>query len=46
VYSAFRLRPASFVVYSAVNVDKVRECHCYIIFIKIVFSTNCHSKII
>ena len=27
-------------VYSAFNVDKVRQCHCYIIYIKILFSDN------
>ena len=27
-------------------VDKVRECHPYIIYIKIVFINNCRSKII
>jgi len=46
VYNALRLRLASFVVYSAANVEKVRECHRYIIYIKIVLSNNCRSKII
>jgi len=46
VYSALRLRLACFVVYSANNVDKVRECHRYIIYIKIVFINNCRPKII
>jgi hypothetical protein len=35
-----------FVVYSAVNFDKVRECNRYIICLKIVFSNNWRSKII
>jgi len=46
VYDALKLRLVSFVVYSAVNVDKVRECHIYIIYIKIVLSNICRSKII
>jgi hypothetical protein len=41
-----RLRLSCFAVYSAVNVDKVRESNCYIIYIKTVFSNNCRSKII
>ena len=41
---AFRLS-IGFVVYSAVNADKVREGHRYIIYIKTVFGNNC-SKII
>jgi hypothetical protein len=44
VYGAFRLS-VGFVVYSAVNIDKVRECHRYIIHIMTVFANNCHSKI-
>jgi hypothetical protein len=43
---SLRLRRSCSVVYPAVNVDKVRECHCYIIYIKIVSSDNCRSKII
>ena len=27
-------------VYSAFNFDKVKECHCYIIYIKFLFSNN------
>ena len=46
VYCALRLRLSCFVVYSAVNVNKVRKCHHYIIYIKIVFNNNCCSKII
>jgi hypothetical protein len=45
VYSTLMLRLACFVVYSAVNVDKVSECHRYIIYIKTVFSNNYRSKI-
>jgi hypothetical protein len=41
-----RLRLSSFALYSAVHVDKVRECNRYIIYIKIVFSNNYRSKII
>ena len=40
------LRLSCFVVYWAVNIDKVRECNCYIIYTKIVFSNHCRSKII
>lgn len=43
MYSVFRLS-LGFVVYSAVNVDKVRECHHYAICIKTVFRNNCRSK--
>jgi hypothetical protein len=43
---ALRLRFSCFVVYPAVNVDKVRDCHCCIIYIKIVFCNNCRSKVI
>lgn len=39
--SALRIRLACFVVYSAANIDKVRECHHYIMYIKTVFSNNC-----
>jgi hypothetical protein len=46
VYCVLRLRLSCFVVYSAVNVDKAGECNRYISYIKIVFSNNCHSKII
>jgi hypothetical protein len=41
-----RSRLSRFAVYSAVNVDKVRYCNRYIIYIKTVFSNNCRSKII
>ena len=40
LYCAVRLRLSWFVVYSVFNFDKVRECHFYIIYIKIVFSNN------
>ena len=40
VYCVLSLRLSCFVVYSAFNVHKVRECHCYIIYIKILFSNN------
>jgi hypothetical protein len=46
VYSALRLRLACFAACSVVNVGKVRECHRYVIYIQIVFSNNCPSKII
>ena len=39
VYCA-RRRVLSCFVHSAFNVYKVRECHCYIIYIKILFSNN------
>ena len=45
MYSVFRLS-FGFVVYSAFNVDKVKECHRYIICIKTVFANNCRCKII
>jgi len=44
VYSAFRVR-FGFVVYSAVNIDKVSECHRYITHIMTVLANNCRSKI-
>ena len=31
MYTAFRLRVVCFVVYSAVSIDKLKECHYYII---------------
>ena len=40
MYGAFRLILVCFVLYSAVYVDKVRECHRYIIYIKIVLSNH------
>ena len=40
VYCARRWGLSCCVVYWAFNVDKVRECHCYIIYIKILFSNN------
>ena len=40
VYCVLSLRLSCFVVYSAFNVDTVTECHCYIIYIKILFSNN------
>jgi len=43
VYCACIVYFLCFVVYSAVNVDKVRECHRYIIYIRIVFSNNCST---
>jgi hypothetical protein len=46
VYCASRLKILCFVVNLAVNVDKVRKCHCYMMYIKILFSNNCRSKII
>lgn len=48
LYNAVRLRLACFVVCAAVYVGKVGECHRYIIYtyMKIVFSNDCHSKII
>jgi hypothetical protein len=45
VYSMLRLRVVCFVVYSTVNTDKVKECN-HIIYIKILCSNNCRSKII
>ena len=44
MYSVFRLILACFVLYSAVYVEKVRECHRYIIYIKIVLGNNFRSK--
>jgi hypothetical protein len=44
VCSRLRLIHACFVVYSAV-VNKVRECHRFITYIKIVFSKSCRFKI-
>jgi hypothetical protein len=44
VYSVFRLSIVCFVLFSAVYVDKVRECHRYVIYIKIVLSNNFCSK--
>jgi len=44
VYSVFRLSLVCFVSYFTVYVDKVRECHRYIICIKIVLGNNFHSK--
>ena len=46
VYCVLGLCLSCFVLYSAVNVDKVNECNRYIIYIKIVFSNNCRSIII
>jgi len=34
-----------FIVNWAVNVDKVRECNSYIMYMKVVYLNNCHSKI-
>jgi hypothetical protein len=46
VYCACIVYFLCFLVYAAVDVDKIRECHRYIIYIKIVFSNNCRSKIV
>ena len=35
-----------FAVHSAVNVDKVTECHRYTVYIKTAFSNKCSSKIV
>jgi len=44
VYSAFTLTLVCFVLYSAFYIHKVRECHHYIIYIKIVLGNNFLSK--
>jgi hypothetical protein len=46
IFQVNRLRPSCCAVYSAVHVDKVRECNRYIVYTKTVFSNNCRSKII
>ena len=45
MYSAFRIILVCFVLNSAVYVDTVRECQCYIIYIIIVLSNNFVLKI-
>ena len=35
-----------FAVHSAVNVEKVTECHRYTVYIKTAFSNKCGSKIV
>ena len=47
-FHIIRLRVTAFVFccISAVNVEKLRECNRYIIYIKIVFCNNCRSKFI
>ena len=39
-----KIKALMFCLYSAVNIDKVRKCHRYIIYIKTVVSNTC-SKI-